>query len=377
MKASIISIKEPYTNEEVQSIYQQKLLAEFHQNIPLDQDPKQIYDNLCKEKELFIYSTYEDLTWDNKWRYCVVNKDSFDSLLNEGSPIEEKDFGLPMTAVVESFGGISRTGNEELGGNHFVSLLTNPAEIDSKILRENLLVLCQLDAYTTLELILKSNPELSIDLSELLTMAIQCLNLSTIQSLINLGANLHKPILVTHDTDNGINIFGSPLFFAVYLPGNPQSGINRYDQAVKPDHPKLVSIIKYLLSKGAKPEQKCILTSDRVFSLDKVKIVKEAEIEQLEKDKVTEAERTIESEDVTKKAVEIEWNCKVLAKDYLSHEISKTFSIDCLDTLKSLSDSALTPLSSTGFFAENSVRNSQVQVDEDTKNQQDAICSLM
>lgn len=133
--------------------------------------------------------------------------------------------------------------------------------------------------------------------------------------------------------------------------------INRFGQEVKPDHPKLLNIIKYLLSIGAKPEQKCVLTSYNVFNLEEVEIIKEAEIEQFEK-----LENTADKKN---RAVEIEWNCKVLAKSYLANKKNKTLiGTNGLAALKSLADSDLTPLSSSGFFAENSVVNGQVKTKE-------------
>lgn len=194
--------------------------------------PRLVYQQLCRERERFI--RHEQL-FNTVWHKLVASNESFDSFSKRQTVPALNDTDM----------------------QNYQRLLHEPHTIDNHIVTEFMSYLCMVDASLTIELICKKHPDL-MDLSQLLAFALASLNRATVKTLIDLGADIHKPLLYMNDSDNHVKIFCSPLFYALFLPENPQLLINRWQPMVKHDHPKLVSIVNNLLENGANPEQRCI-----------------------------------------------------------------------------------------------------------------------
>lgn len=147
------------------------------------------------------------------------------------------------------------------------NLLLSPALFDQDELQNYLSVLCSLNAHNLLQVICKMAPE-QIDLSLLLSKALRYLNFETVKVLVNLGADINKTMLLYCDLDSDIKICG-PTFMFPFLTlmydchsflQLPQDSSALY---FRPDHPKLMNILLYLLQSGAEPTQKVIFESFR------------------------------------------------------------------------------------------------------------------
>lgn len=281
-----------------------KLADGFNCHLPMEDSQLQsIYEKLCKERELFIFasvSLIKDPYFARTLSRCHVYENSFSSLLDTAK---------------QRFGDHKEEQQNAL--DQFNNLLKNPGAMEKKTLMEALSILCQMDAYNTLHLIFKNYPDLPIDSSALLTVAINSLNLKTIETLIECGVDVNQPLFYESDIDVEKKIhqrcFCSPLYYAIILPANPRASISSFFAGVhRADNFKLVTIIKWLLMKGANPEQKCIITTEENLDLTKTENKTESDMSN--------------------------FDCKILCQSILDAPSSKDLNIKYLDTLQDIID---------------------------------------
>lgn len=143
--------------------------------------------------------------------------------------------------------------------NQFFQLFyEQPAKIDINDLKDCLRLFCSINAHEIIRRFCNKHPDL-VDFSLLLPEALASLNLDTVKVLVNAGADVNINIMLYRDQDMDATIFGPPIFYPLLaLLFGPLMFLRipaiECIDLFRPDHPKLIDIMMYLLNSGANPE---------------------------------------------------------------------------------------------------------------------------
>lgn len=250
-------------------IYREKINKDFSFNLPEDEKAEVVYNALVKERQLYLYyvtafevgkksiyssisskldlQLFEHLSFfsqslqvlRDEWGQCTLEQDNYQSFI------------IKMDNFLQN-----EKKNKELSDNHNFSLLfSDPEKLESRILKKMLLIFCRVNAFNSLRLFLKLYyPAVKVDLSELLQEAIDCLHCQSVQTLVESGANIHNYFLTPVLDHDNVDIFMSPLYYAVWGPLDPFRTLLN----VNWDNPKLKKMVEVLVFLGADPKQKCL-----------------------------------------------------------------------------------------------------------------------
>ncbi|MBA3662051.1 MAG: hypothetical protein H0W64_10005 [Gammaproteobacteria bacterium] len=173
----------------------------------------------------------------------------------------------------------------------FDRLFFTPEHFDKTELQHHLSELVALNTPYLIRAICEKVPS-PIDLTPLVLKAMRKLSFETLNVLIELGADINKEILLYSDVDMNLR-FSGPLLLYPFLPlmlgGQVQLGIfgQCCSPLFRPDHPKLINMMSYLIEHGATPNQKITLEQISVRNNDKDRDSDQKELDMWQKNHAT------------------------------------------------------------------------------------------